>query len=50
VINEFGYKKNKMSTDMESGRGNKKGKRDKRITESKARQKESTALCTNLAD
>jgi hypothetical protein len=26
-----------------------KGKSDKRITESKARQKESTTLCTNLA-
>jgi hypothetical protein len=57
-----------MSTDRESGRGNKKGslpvpypggakkkekkkgKSDKRITESKERQKESTTLCTNLAD
>jgi hypothetical protein len=37
-----------MSKDRE--RGNKKGKSDKRITESKARQKESTTLCTNLAD
>jgi uncharacterized protein YdaU (DUF1376 family) len=27
-----------------------KGKSDKRITESKARQKESTTLCTNLAN
>jgi hypothetical protein len=27
-----------------------KGKSDKRITESKARQKESTTICTNLAD
>jgi hypothetical protein len=31
------------------GRGQ-KGKSDKRISESKARQKESTRLCTNLAD
>jgi hypothetical protein len=43
------YKKNKMSTDRESGGGKQKGKSDKRITESKARQKESTTLCTNLA-
>jgi hypothetical protein len=30
--------------------GKQKGKGDKRNTESRARQKESTALCTNLAD
>jgi hypothetical protein len=30
--------------------GKQKGKSDKRITISKARQKESTTLCTNLAD
>jgi hypothetical protein len=30
--------------------GKQKGKSDKMITESKARQKESTTLCTNLAD
>jgi hypothetical protein len=30
--------------------GKQKGKSDKRITESKARQKESTTFCTNLAD
>jgi hypothetical protein len=29
--------------------GKQKGKSDKKITESKARQKESTTLCTNLA-
>jgi hypothetical protein len=31
------YKKNKMSTDRENGRGKLNGKSDKRITESKAR-------------
>jgi hypothetical protein len=30
--------------------GKQEGKSDKRITESKTRQKESTTLCTNLAD
>jgi hypothetical protein len=30
--------------------GKQQGKTDVRITESKARQKESTTLCTNLAD
>jgi hypothetical protein len=34
------YKNNNMITDMENGRGNKKGKSGKRIKESKARQKE----------
>jgi hypothetical protein len=38
----FDYKKDNMSTDREKGRGNKRATRDKRIAESKARQK--TAL------
>jgi hypothetical protein len=48
----FVYKKNQMSTDRESGRGNKRARvtRGYSITESKAQQKESTTLCTNLAD
>jgi hypothetical protein len=36
----FFYKRNNMSTDSKKGRGNKKGKSDKRMIESKARQKE----------
>jgi hypothetical protein len=37
------YKKNNMSTDRENGRGDKRARGDKRITESKARQKEAQA-------
>jgi hypothetical protein len=35
---------------QEKWEGKQKGKSDTRVTESKARQKESTTLCTNLAD
>jgi hypothetical protein len=55
----FGHKNNKMNWLQEEhdehGQGKWEGKQkgknnDERITESKARQKESTTLCKNLAD
>jgi hypothetical protein len=39
LVLKFYYKKNNTSTDMENREGKQKGKSDKRITKSKARQK-----------